>query len=60
MLWLLVSRIGEVFNNLKYYNRRLRAWAFIEGFNIIRNKGGTCYEPSPGSPGKVCRAGALA
>ena len=44
--WLLAPRIGEVFDNLNHYNRRLRAWAFVEGFDIIRNGGGTAANPS--------------
>jgi MULE transposase domain len=44
--WLLAPRTGEVFDNLEHCNRRLRAWAFVEGFDIVRNGGGTAANPS--------------
>lgn len=44
--WLLAPCTGEVFDNLEHCNRRLRAWAFVEGFDIVRNGGGTGANPS--------------
>ena len=44
--WLLASHTGEVFDNLDHCNRRLRAWVFVEGFDIVRNGGGTAANPS--------------
>ena len=44
--WLLAPRTGEVFDDLKHCNRSLRAWAFIEGFDIVRNGGGTAANRS--------------
>ena len=44
--WLLAPRTGEVFDNLEHCNRRLRAWAFVEGYDIVRNGGGTAANPS--------------
>jgi hypothetical protein len=34
--WLLAPRTDEVFDNLEHFNRRLCAWAFVEGFGIVR------------------------
>jgi hypothetical protein len=44
--WFLAPCTGEVFDNLGHYNRRLRAWAFVEGFDIVRNGGDTTANPS--------------
>ena len=46
MSWLLAPRTGEVFDNLKHCNRCLRTRAFVEGFDIVRNGGGTVASPS--------------
>ena len=46
--WLLTPRTGEVFDNLEHCNRRLRAWAFVEGFDIVRNGEGTAANLSCG------------
>ena len=39
--WLLLSQSGEIFENLEHCNRRLRAFAFATGFDIVRKGGGT-------------------
>jgi hypothetical protein len=44
--WLLAPRTGDIFDNLEHCNRRLRAWAFVKGFDIVRNGGGTAANPS--------------
>ena len=44
--WLLPPRTGDVFDNLEHCNRRMRAWAFTQGFDIVRNGGGTKANPS--------------
>jgi hypothetical protein len=38
LVWLLAPQSGEVFDSLDNCNRRLRLYAFAEGFNIIRHK----------------------
>jgi len=35
-VWFLLFYIGEIFDSLKYYNRRLKAFLLAKGFNIIR------------------------
>jgi hypothetical protein len=35
-LYLLPPILGELFNSLEHYNRRLRGWALAEEFDIIR------------------------
>jgi hypothetical protein len=40
---------ARFFDNLEHCNRRLHAWAFVEGFDIVRNGGGTAANPSYGS-----------
>ena len=39
--YLLPPSLGEIFNGLDNYNRRLRGYALIKGFNIIKYGGGT-------------------
>jgi hypothetical protein len=39
-VWLLLFQSGELFDNLNYFNRRLRGYAFTERFNIMRQNGG--------------------
>jgi hypothetical protein len=34
--WLLPSQSGELFDSLDHCNRRLRSYAFAEGFDIVR------------------------
>ena len=38
--WLLLSYTGEIFDNLKYYNRRLKGFSLAEGFDIVYKNGG--------------------
>jgi hypothetical protein len=38
--YLLLSVSGELFDSLEHCNRRLRGWAFAEGFDIICCRGG--------------------
>ena len=40
-VWLLQPIIGEVFDSIDYYKRRLQGYALAEGFNIIQIGGGT-------------------
>ena len=44
--WLLPSQSGEIFENLKYCNRRLRAFALAISFDIVRKGGGSKAFPS--------------
>jgi hypothetical protein len=37
---------GELFDSLEDCNRRLRGYAFAEGFDIVRKGGGTGANPS--------------
>ena len=44
--YLLAPCSGELFDSLEHCNRRLRGWALAEGFDIVRNGGGTKAIPS--------------
>ena len=44
--WLLPPQSGEIFENLEYYNRRLRAFFLATSFDIIRKGGGIKALPS--------------
>jgi hypothetical protein len=44
--YLLAPCSGELFDSLGHCNRRLRGWALAEGFDIVRNGGGTKAAPS--------------
>jgi hypothetical protein len=44
--YLLSPCSGELFDSLEHCNRRLRGWALAEGFDIVRNGGGTKAAPS--------------
>ena len=44
--WLLPPQSGEIFSSLDHSNRRLRGYAFAEGFDIVRQGGGTKENPS--------------
>lgn len=44
--WLLAPQTDEIFDNLEHCNRRLRAFALAEGFDIVRNGGGTGAAPA--------------
>ena len=44
--WLFEPQSGELFDSLEQCNRRLRGYAFAEGFDIIRQGGGTKANPS--------------
>ena len=44
--WLLPPQSGEIFSSLDHSNRRLRGYAFAEGFKIVRQGGGTKVNPS--------------
>jgi hypothetical protein len=46
LAWLLPSQTGEIFASKEECNRRLRAFALAEGFDIIRNGGGTGGNPA--------------
>ena len=46
MSWLLAPRTCKAFDDLEHCNRCLRAWAIVEGFDIVRNGGGTTANPS--------------
>lgn len=45
-VYLLPSYSGEIFEGLEDCNRRLRGYAFTEGFDIVRQGGGTKANPS--------------
>jgi hypothetical protein len=44
--YLLPPSSGEIFEGLKDCNRRLRGYAFAEGFDIVRQEGDTKANPS--------------
>jgi hypothetical protein len=44
--WILHPQSGELFDNLDHCNRRLRDYAFAEGFDIIRKGGKSKSNPS--------------
>ena len=44
--WLLPPNTGEIFASRELYNSRLRAFALAEGFDIVRNGGGTAANPA--------------
>ena len=44
--WLFEPQSGELFDSLEQCNRRLRGYAFAEGFDIVRQGGGTKANPS--------------
>jgi hypothetical protein len=44
--WLSPPQSGELFDDLDHCNRRLRGYAFAEGFDIVRQGGGTKANPS--------------
>jgi hypothetical protein len=44
--YLLPPISGELFDSLEHCNRRLRGWALAEGFDIIRQGGGTKRDTS--------------
>jgi hypothetical protein len=44
--WLLPPQTGEIFASKEECNRRLRAFALAEGFDIVRNGGGTGGNPA--------------
>jgi len=44
--WLLPPQTGEIFASNEECNRRLRAFALAEGFDIVRNGGGTGANPA--------------
>jgi hypothetical protein len=37
---------SELFDSLEHCNRRLRGWALAEGFDIVRQGGGTKVAPA--------------
>jgi hypothetical protein len=45
-VYLLPPHSGEIFNSLEDCNRRLRGYAFAEGFDIMRHGGGIKAIPS--------------
>ena len=44
--WLLPPNTGEIFASKELCNSRLRAFALAEGFDIVRNGGGTIANPA--------------
>ena len=44
--WLSEPQTGEEFNSLEHCNRRLRAFALAEGFDIVRYSRGTRVAPA--------------
>ena len=44
--WLSEPQTGEEFDSLEHCNRRLRAFALAEGFDIVRHGGGTGAAPA--------------
>jgi hypothetical protein len=44
--YLLPPISGELFDSLEHCNRRLRGWALAEGFDIVRQGGGTKVAPA--------------
>jgi hypothetical protein len=44
--WHLPPQSGELFDSLDQYNRRLRGYAFIKGFDTVRQGEGTKVNPS--------------
>ena len=45
-VWLLPFYIGEIFDNLEYYNRRLKVFLLAEGFDVVRKDGDIKINPS--------------
>src|SRR6266496_5063225 len=44
--WLLSPQSGEIFSSLDHSNHRLCSYVFAEGFDIVRQGGGTKVNPS--------------
>ena len=44
--WLSEPQTGEEFDSLEHCNRRLRAFALAQGFDIVRHGGGTKAAPA--------------
>jgi hypothetical protein len=44
--WHLQPQSGELFDSLDHCNRRLRGYAFVQGFDTVRQGGGTKANPS--------------